>query len=367
MGNIFREVIKQKLPAVRKLYSTFIAKRERTKIEKANEEYRSSIACLLDEAILEEKIKRLEQISKKEDKTYYIIAQQNTKVGIFGYINCFLPHIAYAVAKGYIPIIDMRSYNNIYIPEKQFGVINAWEMFFEQPMNIGLDEINHKKAIRCPDMLWYRWMPNTCPMMSDKEIKLWATLYQKFIRYNSRAKQYIESEEKSILNDPDKTVGVIYRGTTYTKGQATGHPIQPTMKMLADAVEEMMLNNKLEFIYLASDEKSIVDYMNKRFPGRVLINKRVYYDEVDGIDYSKYNVDGTDIVGTLFARKDNEYLIGIEYISSINLVAQCKHLVAGACGGCTAALYINGLEYENRKVFDLGKYGFDPVPVDEEV
>lgn len=360
-----RKLLKR-VPMIRNAYSSVRKIIERLRIEKANKRYRKIIAPLLDEYYLNEKIEALDQISLKGNKTYYIIAQQNTKVGIFGYINCFLPHIAYAVAKGYIPVIDMQSYNSIYIPESEYGSVNAWELFFEQPMNVGLEDISDGKVIRCPDTLWYRWMPNSCPMMSDDEIKMWATLYAKYIRYTAKAKRYIEAEQNEILRNRNGTVGVIYRGTTYTKGQAVGHPIQPSMKMLADAVEKMMHEHNAEFIYLASDEKSIVTYMNKRFPGKVLINKRVYYDEVEDIDYSKYNVDGTDIIGTLFARPNNEYLIGIEYISSMNLVANCSFLVAGACGGCTAVLYMNGLKYRKRYVFDLGKYGSSPIPTDEE-
>ena len=362
MGNGLRNWIKEKLPAVRKAYSGIRSAAETKKINKINEQYRKIIAPLMEEQILKQKIEELDLWQKNGPKTYYIIAQQNTKVGIYGYLNCFLPHIAYAVAKGYIPVVDMKSYNNIYIPQGQFGSLNAWELFFQQPMGVGLEDLSDGEVIRCPDMLWYRWLPNSCPMMSDKEIKMWATLYDRYIRHNETTQRYLNAEKDSILKNREKTVGVIYRGTTYTKGQATGHPIQPTMKMLADKVKTVMDENGLEYIYLASDEKSIVDYMNSRFPGKVLINKRVYYDEVEGVDYSRYNIDGTDIVGNLFARENNEYLIGVEYISSMNLVANCHSLVSGACGGCTAVLYMNGLRYRSRNVFDLGKYGINAVP-----
>lgn len=366
MSNKLRGFVKTHLPFIKNTYAAFRSAQEKKKIAALNEEYRAVIAPLMDPAVLEQKIAWLDEAARIGRRTYYVIAQQNTKVGIYGYLNCFLPHIAYAVAKGYIPVIDMRSYESIYIPRERFGSLNAWELFFRQPMDIGLDDMADGNVIRCPDMLWYHGMPNSCPMMSEKELAMWASLYQKYVRHNEKAEAYIADEMARILEDPGRTVGVIYRGTTYTKGQATGHPIQPTMKMLADAVEKMMGEHEIDYIYLASDEKSIVDYMNGRFPGKVRINKRVYYDEVEGVDYSRYNLDGTDIVGNLFARSDNEYLIGIEYISSMNLVANCGYLVAGSCGGCTAVLYMNGMHYRDRLVFDLGKYGTDPVPTDDE-
>ena len=125
--------------------------------------------------------------------------------------------------------------------------------------------------------------------MSDQDTKMWANVYRSFIHYNERSLSYLQSEMKQVLAEPDKTVGVIYRGCAYTKGKAKGHPIQPSMKMLADKVQEVMTRNGCSYIYVASDEKSIVEYMNMRFPEQVLVNKRMYYDEVDGLDFTKYN------------------------------------------------------------------------------
>jgi hypothetical protein len=165
-----------------------------------------------------------------------------------------------------------------------------------------------------------------------------------------------------ILANPLKTLSALYRGTDYTKGQAIGHPIQPSMKTFADKVEELMQKHGYEYIYLASEEKAIVDYMNERFPGKVLINKRVFYDEATNVDYSNYNNDHIGLSGAVFERENNKYLIGIEYISSMNLAASCDSFVAGACGGTTGVLMMNNLKFREKYIFNLGKYGFDPLP-----
>lgn len=363
---IFSKKALQKIPGFLPFVHRIRTKRENARIMRLNKTYRKSIDPLLTPAFLEQKITKLRNTlaADPDSATYYIISQSNEKVGIFGYINCFLPHIAYAVAKGWIPVIDMESHRYIYSPESE--KINVWELFFYQPCGIGLSELSGRRTIRCPEELWYRWMPNTCPLMDDRQLAMWSKLYEAFVVPNEKSASYLQQELDRILHAPEQTVGVIYRGTTYTKGQATGHPIQPTMKMLADRVEQTMLEQDCDWIYLASDEKSIVNYFNQRFPGKVLINKRVYYDEVDGIDYANYNKDGTDITGHMFKRPNNHYLIGIEYISSINLVARCACLAAGACGGSTAVLYMNGMRYRSRYIFNLGKYGIDPVPEDNE-
>ena len=190
------------------------------------------------------------------------------------------------MAKGYIPVIDMQNHRNIYIPENvKTGEYNSWEDFFEQPMGFGLDDLVDEKVICCPDFLWYRWMPNSCPLMGKEDIQLWSVIYKNFVRYSAKTKQYVENELKEVLERPETTLAVRYRGSEYTRGHAIGHPIQPTMKMLADKVAEVMTKHSVEKIYVASDEKSIVDYMEKRFPGKILVNKRVYYDEIEGVDF----------------------------------------------------------------------------------
>lgn len=363
MGNPVYDKLKH-IPALKRTVRFFRNQIDYRKTMRINRKYKRTIEPLYDSKVLRERIESVNAALKDvENATFFVISQSNESVGIFGYVNAFLPHIAYAVARGWIPVIDMESHHYIYTPDGE--KTNVWEMFFEQPCNVGLDVLRGKKVVRCEEELWYRWMPNTCPLMKKADLLLWSALYRRFVRPNQRAALYLADELCKILKTPSKTVGVIYRGTTYTKGQATGHPIQPTMKMLADKVQQKMTEHDCEWIYLASDEKSIVDYFSARFSGKVLINKRVYYDEVDGIDYSRYNSDGTDITGTLFNRNDNNYLIGIEYISSMNLVANCACLVAGACGGSTAALYMNGGKYCDSFIFELGKYGFDPVPEDE--
>lgn len=357
-----KKIVKKIAPGIFAIYSKIRDRKREKKIEEYNLEYRKALEEIADSSIFENRCDLISNKIKSNDKlTYYIVGNSNTKVGIFGYVNVLMPHIAYAVSKGYVPVLDMQNYRNIYNTVIDGKVNNSWELFFEQPFSIGLEKLQGGKKIYCPDELWYRWMPNSFPLMNNQEIEFWGNIFHKFVRCNMQTQKYLDEEYNNILYDKKATIGVIYRGTTYTKGQAKGHPIQPSMKMLADKVEEFAEKYHASAIYLASDEKSIVDYFEKRFPRCVLVNKRVYYDEVD-VDYSTYNSMGTDITGQMFNRDNNEYLIGIEYISSINLVSKCDYLVAGACGGTTAALYMNNNRYKDKYVFNLGRYGYDPVP-----
>lgn len=340
------------------VYRKYIMNRDRAKNERLNNKYKNCIDPLLNPDILEAKIERLRNVKDEANRTYYVISLANDKVGIIGFIDNILPHIAYALANGYVPVIDMENYPSIYQIDKE----NVWETYFEQPCNKGLEAIKDECVIHAPNSFWYRWEPKSCPLMTEQEIRMWGRIYAEYIRYNSETMTYVNQEKESIISTPEKILGALYRGTDYTKGQAIGHPIQPSMKAFAEKVEEMMLKHGYEYIYLASEEKAIVDYMNERFPGKVLINKRVFYDEATNVDYSNYNNDHIGLSGAVFERENNKYLIGIEYISSMNLAASCDSFVAGACGGTTGVLMMNNLKFREKYIFNLGKYGFDPLP-----
>lgn len=156
---------------------------------RCNNEYRASIAHLMENGDINERLERL--IENKSELTPYIVAMEHSRTGIFGYINNYLPHFAYAISCGYVPVVDMKNYKTIYQTNKE----NAWEKFFEQPCGLGLDEIHDKKAITCPTDLWYRWAPNSCPLMSDEEIFLGGKCIREMC-YLHRRSENISSKRK---------------------------------------------------------------------------------------------------------------------------------------------------------------------------
>ena len=102
------------------------------RINRINRKYKRTIRPLYDVVVMKKKMEEIDDIirNRLSDATFYVISQSNEKVGIFGYINCFLPHIAYAVSKGYVPVIDMQSHHYIY-SSPDGSRENVWEMFFE--------------------------------------------------------------------------------------------------------------------------------------------------------------------------------------------------------------------------------------------
>lgn len=314
--------------------------------------YGREIIPLLEEETYNEKKNVLEQKkgNNSSENTYFVICRSYKGIGMYTHVCVYLSFIAYAINKGYIPVIDMCNYPNIYMKDENIGKCNAWELYFEQPMGISLNDIvaSSEKVIYSSSV----HLPNRTPFITSllndkKEFELYARIYRDFIKYNKYVGKYTDDELKIIENK--KVLGVLFRGTDYVNGKPKGHPVQPTIKQAIIKAGEIMRNFKCEYIYLASDEKKAQIEFEKAFPEKVLINKRKYYD-LEDIDYSKHFISEVS-----FSRDNDEFLKGLEYISSINILSKCSCFLGG-CAGTYAAVIINNNEFEHMHVFDLGLY-----------
>lgn len=306
---------------------------------------------LLDEEIYCEKKKILDEKvnSDGKKKTYFIIRRSYKGIGIYTHVCVYLSFIAYAIGKGYIPVIDMCNYPNIYMKDEDIGKCNAWELFFKQPAGMGLNDLSSGKIIYSSSV----FLPNRTPFITSllndkKEFALYSRVYQDFIQYNRKVEEYTNEELKIIENK--KVLGVLYRGTDYTKGKPKRHPIQPTLQQIITKATEIMDKFGCEYIYLATDEQNAENEFKYAFPKHILTNKRRYYD-MDGMDYSNHYISEVS-----FDRENDEFLKGLEYISSINILSKCKCFLGGGCAGTYAAVIMNNFEFEHTHIFDLGFY-----------
>ena len=143
------------------------------------------------------------------------------------------------------------------------------------------------------------------------------------------------------------------RGSDFTILKPFGHPIQPEIDDVIDLCKQKVNELGCDYIYLASEEKSVENLFELNFPGKVIVNKRVYYDEI-------INKNNYQHAWQIHVNNENDIKIrGLEYLSSIYLLSKCDALIGGNCGGSLAALFMNNKKYEYQFLFDLGLYGFN--------
>lgn len=239
------------------------------------------------------------------------------------------------------------SYPDICVNHGKKDVIQ-WEWYFKplvsQKIKQSIKKVSCKKKTNA-------YLPAFKDIYSKKELHIWCQWYKKYVHLNQKTSQYVDAEYQHLFAGRNKVLGVICRGTDYLALKPSGHPVQPSTRKVIEICRKYMDYEGYDAIYLATEERKIRDAFEKAFPDKILENKRVYYDDIydqdDSISYIK---------DVHFERKNDNYLSGLEYLSSIILLSRCAALVGGNCGGTLGALFFNDEKYEFVHVFNLGLY-----------
>lgn len=284
-----------------------------------------------------------------EDSVYYIIRRPGDP-GLFSYVETTLLQVVYALKNHMVPIVDMKNYQNTYHEKDEVGVINAWELFFKQLCDADIDEVllHEKYVLSQNENIDWNHTPCLDGFYSKRAYWVWSMLYSRYIKLSDNAQEYFEKEYSQILEDKaEKTLGVLVRGTDYK--YAKGHAIQPDINDVISKVTSVMKSKMgFEYIYLATEELTVVERFKQEFPNCILTNKRMYFDQ---FDFSN----GMYLNDIIMDRERDKYWRGMEYLSSICLLSRCGGLVAGACGGSYGAFYMSNGGYKYIYFWNLGK------------
>lgn len=226
---------------------------------------------------------------------------------------------------------------------------NIWEQFFEQPCP-NWEEMAADRDTTVLDKKEVMVFPGFQEIFSGARVALWRNLYQSFVRFCPPVQEYIDGEVRGLLEEGRRVLGVLCRGTDYIQLRPTGHPVQPDLEEILDMAERKLGELSCDFIYLATEEGRIDRRFRERFPDKILVNRRVYYDEI----FQKEQL--TWIKDVHFDREDDDYWKGVEYLSSLVILSKCHAIVAGNCGGSQAAVFMNDGTYEDVHIYDMGLY-----------
>lgn len=285
--------------------------------------------------------------NKNTDKVFYIVRRSGMKLGLFSLFNTHLSRIDYAFQNGMIPVIDMKYFNNSYLDEGEYTLVNAWEKYFEQPTDYSLEVAYASKNIVLSDA----GVPETAPNDSmsfftdnNGELSYWRGKCKEYIRLKPHVKETFEETYCNLFDKNDKVLGVLARGTDYVKLRPSKHPIQPTMEQLIEKTVEVMKKNDCNKIFLATEDKEIAKAFFAKFGDMCTTNSQDYVDYKDGYL--------AEIRGE---NRNDKYLRGFNYLITILILAKCNCIVAGRTSGTVgAALLSDGWEYSY--FFDLGYY-----------
>lgn len=251
---------------------------------------------------------------------------------------CFLEDVVAecldCLSKGFLPYVNYKTSNNV----------NLWTQFCEQPCSGSAEgKWPLKKAnFRLP------------AFPTPDDVELFHGVYQVLVRYNDTTQAYFDQEFQSIFVSGRKILGVLCRGTDYVANKPKWHPVQPSVDEVIELAKMKIDEYGFTHIYLATEEESIFHRFDNAFPGRILTNKRKYYDSF--YEIKKEKKDAARISQVHFERDDDAYYKSLEYLSSLNLLSKCDGLIAGSTGGSRLALVMNDNRYEFSYLFNKGFY-----------
>lgn len=276
------------------------------------------------------------------DKIFLQIIIHNG-AGLGTIVNYILRGIAYALTEGYIPVVDMMSHKNQYLEMDELNKINAWENYFFQPFRYTMEDIKQAQHV----IPWHSYNRN-------HRILCNRNLYQKYIKLKPHIQAQIDNYLQETGLSGKRTLGVLFRGTDYSNGKPYNHNIQPSLDEMINTVKEKLHSwDEFDSIYLCTEDQDAVDEFKKEFKQKLFCYPQQRFPKEISIKRLAMHS---------FNRQQDAYYRGEEYLAAIYVLAQCNSLVAGSCGATAWALLINQEQYENKYIFELGKYGIDDNP-----
>lgn len=284
---------------------------------------------------------------RNSQRNIYIVRRPDSQVGLFSHIITILGHLYRASEMNWDVVIDMKNYSNIY-QQKQKD--NSWDYFFEQPSKITLkDAYESKNVVLSSEDIPQNRPNDSIEFFYDYKCrKIWHDLYTKYFRYSIEVQRNIQQQEEKLFGEMinEKVLGVLCRGTDYTKLRPKNHPVQPSTIQMIEKIYEIKKEYRVDKIFLVTEDQEVLDKFKECFPK----------NELKYMDTKRFHSTKEEyLVRTMKSKKIDTKIQGIDYLTQIVLLSKCNYFLAGRTSGSVGvAIITEGFEYEYY--WDLGRY-----------
>ena len=280
-------------------------------------------------------------------KKYYVICRPEGGAGFFSNYHWVLGHVVFAKKMGYIPVVDMKNYSTLY---SEYGLVegedNAWNYYFDNVDAVDLETVYnsgkyviginnpmhdyssmlHQGIFRFPTEEAVRYY---YPII-EKHMKIRMDILNAYERYWDNMKEGIEC-----------LVGVHIRGTDMTNNM--GHPTPASLEKYILKIDEVLQRNpQLDALFLATDEKEIVDIIQDRFSERVkiIVNSAFRSEKQD--EERKVGIHEQVLENPRYLHK---YKLGLEVLYDALSLSKCNYLICGHSNISDVAILWNNNKY----------------------
>ncbi len=290
--------------------------------------------------------KRLSCGELNPDKTVFII-RPNSEDCVQGFMSLFIQSLRWldcANKKGYNSFFDYKNYKTQYSDGN-----NIWEYYFTQPNRMTYEEAYSSKNVLLsgPHIIEdvdYRLFEKE--IFYDKELcKKCNSIIWNNIDLSKELSEAVKNEMDRI--NPINCIGVYIRGTDYVKLKPAGEFVQPQIEDVIKIIDDVKNRNKDYKLFLVTEDKDYFDILKQKYGEDILTISD---------DFHVSNYDGQTFLSKSNVLQDDRKKRGMTYLVKIVMLSKCSKLITSITRGSIAAYAMNGGEYEEIHVFDLGLY-----------
>lgn len=283
----------------------------------------------------------------KGNKIIYIV-KPDTEDGIEGLLSLVARtslYIRNGLEHGYTVFVDWKNYKTQYYN----GNDNAWNYFFKQPSNVEVPEINNYSGVILSGWTMYDLNPKgvyTVKQFKDKSInKECYELLTRTLRFSDEVMTVVDSESENL--GIENCIGLYVRGTDYIKLKPSGEYRQPKLCDVQTKVNEFTIKYPKSKIFLVTEDGHIYDALSSEYGDKIVT---VSYDSFI------YNYLGDTYLSKSDVMNINKKRRGLDYLTKMILLSKCKYLISSITMGSMFSYGLNGNQYKDEYIFDLGLY-----------
>lgn len=240
--------------------------------------------------------------------------------GLFSDYIVYLGCINKFLQDGFVPIIDLQYYKNIFNGYNINSLNeNPWEIFFHQPFNFTLNNVikNGKniKIFKCPSNYFrpdfYIFNNKVLNDFWHNVENIYIPLRKEIIHEKNIIKSKLFKGSKNLL-------GILVRGTDYVALKPGGHPIPPNKELVIKDIIEFDKKNNYDFFFISTEDDMLREIFIKQFGHK--LNK-----------FTKI------------------------YLLNMIMLAECIDIICARTSGTIGVfIFKNGFRY--KKVYNIGYY-----------
>ena len=268
--------------------------------------------------------------------------------GLFSYFIIYLGCINECISLGYIPIIDLVSFPNIFNKmNSSISTFNPWEYFFHQPFGYTLEKVKKRaKKIYNYKCSSKKFRPDSNIFYNIALMNFWHNIAKIYVPIKSE----ILIEAKKIIHRFFKysknILGILVRGTDYLAIRPKNHSIPPKPEVVINDIKQLNKKYNYNFFFISTEDDTLREIFIKEFNFKI---KYLTYNKKINYNYEKpkllaYN---ENILGNIEYSK--------VYLLNMIILTKCIDIIAAKTSGSIGVFILsNGFRYS--KIYELGKY-----------